>query len=263
MRNRAILFCLVFLFFLSQGIWGGLYYTQEEQDLKELEEYLRTAKVTSIEIKESEGRTAPWEVSLDDGKIQRRGRFKHIRRSRPHILPDSYHYEIAAYELTKLLGIQIIPPVIEREINDMMGSLQMYVEGCFRLSNKNKADLIPPEDAKFGYSLEELAVLENLSYCVRNDKDILVHEKTWHVCRVDFSEAFEPKMNLIPSSEITRCSRKFFKGLTNLNNDNVRSKLKDHLNDDEIKALLKRKCLVLEKLNDLIEEKGEDEVLFE
>ena len=263
MRKRTFLFCLVFLLSLSHGIFGQVDFTQEELDLNELEEYLRTAKVTSIEIKESEGRTAPWEVALDDGKTQRRGRFKHIHRSRPHYLPDSYHYEIAAYELTKLLGIQMIPPVIEREIDDTVGSLQMYVEGCFRLSNRKKTDLKPPENVKFEYSLQEMAVLENLSYCVRDDKDILVHEKTWHVCRVDFSEAFAPEMNLIPGSEITRCSRNFFKGLTDLNKDDVRSKLKDHLNDDEIKALMKRRCLVLEKLNNLIEEKGEDEVLFE
>ena len=253
----------VFLFFLSQGAFGGTDFTQEDLNLKEWEEYLRTAKVTSIEIKESEGRTAPWAVTLDDGNTQRRGRFKHVHRSRPHYLPDSFHYELAAYELTKLLGVQLIPPVVERVIDGTEGALQMFVEGCFRLSNYKKTEAISPENAKFEYSLRELAVLENLSNCVRDDKDILVHEKTFHVCRVDFSEAFAPDMNLIPGSEITRCSRNLFKGLLDLNSDDVRSKLKDHLNDDEINALMKRKELIMNKLNNLIEEKGEDEVLFE
>lgn len=263
MRNRAFLLCSVFLFFLSQGFFWGLKSFQEDLNLEEMEEYLRTAKVTSIDIKESQGRTAPWEVTLDDGKTQRRGRFKYVRRSRPHYLPDSYHYEIAAYELTKLLGIKKIPPVVEREIDDTMGSLQMYVEGCFRLSSQRKKGIKPPDHESFEYALQELFVLENLTYCLRDENDILIDEKTWHVCRVDFSEAFEPEMDLIPGAEIKRCSRKFYKGLLALDSNDVRSKLGSHLNDDEIRALMKRRDLVLDKLNGLIKEKGEDEVLFD
>jgi len=263
MRNRAFLLCSVFLFFLSQGIFCGLKSSQEDLNLEEMEEYLRTAEVMSIDIKESEGRTAPWEVTLDDGKTQRRGRFKYVRRSRPHYLPDSYHYEIAAYELTKLLGITKIPPVVEREIDDTMGSLQMYVEGCFQMSKQKKKNKKPPDQEQFECELQELSVLENLTYCVRDEKDILIHETTWYVCRVDFSEAFAPELNLIPESEPTRCSRKLYKGLLYLSSNEVHSKLSSHLNDDEIKAVVARKGLILEKLNSLIKEKGEDEVLFD
>jgi len=262
MRNRTFLVCLAFLFSLSCGLDSGLNVIQEDLNFKELEEYLRTAKITSIEVKESEGRTAPWEVTLDDGKIQRRGRFKHVHRSRPHYLPDSYHYEIAAYELTKLLGIHTIPPVVEREIDNIRGALQVYVEGCFLLSKLKNRSVAPPDKEKFAYSLQELSVLENLTYCVRDERDTLINEITWHVCRVDFSEAFAPEMNLIPGSEITRCSRKLYDGLSNLSSDALRSKLGVHLNKDEIEALLKRGKLVLEKLNNLIKEKGEDEILF-
>jgi len=262
MRNRAIFLCLVLLLFLSLGIASEIHVLQEDFDLEAWEAYLRTANVESIVIKESEGRTAPWEVTLDDGKVQRRARFKHVRRSRPHYLPDSYHYEIAAYELTKLLGIQTIPPVVEREIKDTMGSLQLYVEGCFPLSDRRRHDKKSIANVKFDKEIQGLSVLENLTYCVRDERDILVNEKTWHVCRVDFSEAFAPEINLIPGSEIIRCSRKLYEGLLSLDSDRVRSKLGSHLNEDEIGALLKRKDIVLEALNRLIKEKGEEEVLF-
>lgn len=262
MRNKTFLFCLVFLLFPIQRIFSEVSFLQEDLNFEELEEYLRTAKVKSVEIKESEGRTAPWEVILDDGNTQRRGRFKYVRRSRPHYLPDSYHYEIAAYELTKLLGIKKIPPVVEREINNTMGSLQMYVEGCFPMSMQQKKDIKPPDPEIFEYSLQELSILENLTYCVRDEKDILIHKKTWQVCRVDFSEAFAPEMNLIPGSQVTRCSRKLYKGLLDLRSNDVRSRLNRHLNDDEIRALMKRRDLLIDKLNGLIRDKGENEVLF-
>lgn len=262
MRNNFFLPWVLFFCFLSQGIFLGCSDVKEEFDLDELENYLKTAKVVSIEIKESVGRTAPWEVTLDDGKTQRRGRFKYVRRSRPHHLPDSYHYEIAAYQLTKLLGVQMIPPVVEREIDNTMGSLQMYVEGCFRLSDQKRKGLEPPDQEIFMNTLHELSVLENLTYCVRDKKDILVKEKTWHVCRVDFSEAFSPEIALIPDSEIMCCSKILFKGLSDLSDDAIQSKLSRHLNSEEINALLIRRTLILEKLKSLIAERGEEKVLF-
>ena len=69
---------------------------QDIADMKELEKYLRTAEITEVEIDEIEGRTAPWGVMLNDGEISRQGIFKYIDRPRPTLLPDSYHYEIAA-----------------------------------------------------------------------------------------------------------------------------------------------------------------------
>ena len=96
----------------------------------DLEDYLRKAGVGTIVRGAQRGRTEPWTIILDDGQVIRRSVFKYVDRRRPSPLPDSYLYEIAAYELSKLLGLDIVPPVVERQIEETKGSLQAFVENC-------------------------------------------------------------------------------------------------------------------------------------
>ena len=236
---------------------------QKILEQKDLENYLRTAKIVSININQEGGRTELWTVSLNDGKIARRAIFKYINRVRPTLLPDSYKYEIAAYELDKLLNINIVPPVVEREIKGLKGSLQLLVEGCINESVRKRRNIEPPEPLSFQNALEEINVFVNLVYNERKDPDdILIHKEDWKVWRVDFSEAFSPSSELIPGCEITRCSKKLYQNLLKMDRDMVKAKLKPYLNDEEIEALLTRKNIIVEKIKQLIKEKGEKSVLF-
>jgi len=76
------------------------------------------------------------------------------------------------------------------------------------------------------------------------------------------SQAFAPYSELISNREITRCSKKLYQNLLGLEDKVIRSKVKKYLNKDEIDAVLKRKKLIIEKIEALIKEKGEEKVLF-
>jgi len=178
-------------------------------------------------------------------------------------MADSYKYDIAAYELTKLLGVQMIPPVVEREIEGRKGTLQVRLENCIREKDRRRKKLEPPNPKTFSNALEEVKVLENLTYDECQDADDLyVHRDDWRVCRVDFSEAFAPMSELMPGCGITVCSRKFYEGLLKLDEESVKSALGRYLSIEEIGALLNRKDLIITKIKALIGEKGEEAVLF-
>ena len=87
-------------------------------------------------------------------------------------------------------------------------------------------------------------------------------KEDWKVCCIDFSEAFAPRSELIPDCPITRCSRKLYQNLMKLDDNEVKAKLKPYLNDEEIKALLQRKKAIINRIKQLIQEKGEEAVLF-
>lgn len=231
--------------------------------MEAMEKFLREARVQNIEKEKLGGRTGPWLVTLNDGGIKQRAVFRYVDRPRPHTTPDSYKYDLAAYELTKLLGVELIPPVVEREIEGRRGSLQVFLENCIREKDRKRKKLEPPNPEAFGRALEGTKVIENLTYDECQDADDLyVHLEDWRVCRVDFSEAFAPIPDLLPGCGLTVCSRKLYKALLNLDEQTLRSKLSPYLSEEEIGALLARKGLIIEKIKTLISEKGEDAVLF-
>ena len=233
-------------------------------DQEKLENYLRTAKIVSVGKDAEAGRTAPWKITLDDGKTRRQGHFKYINRFRPSLLPDSYKYEIAAYELDKLLDLKIVPPVVEREIEGTTGSLQLYLEGCIKEAERKRRKIVPPDPESFQNMMEVINVFENLVHeeeCF-DASDTLVNLDDWKVCRVDFSMAFSPLPELIPGCKINKCSHKLYQNLLQLDDIQVRNKLKLYLNNPEIEALLQRKKIIIEKIEQLIKEKGQKAVLF-
>lgn len=266
MKNKTVLaMIIVFVPFL---FCNSVNCKSEVADLKnlnleELENYLRTAQIVAVDIDPEGGRTEPWRITLDDGKTVRRGFFKHINNSRPTFLPDSYKYEIAAYELNKLLDTNIVPPVVEREVNDIKGSLQIFVENCISLAQQRKKNIHPSDPVKFQNYMDVISIFENLTFCERKETDdILIHTEDWRVCRVDFSEAFEPVFRFLPDQKIQRCSKKLYNNLLKLNRDALETELKPYLNTDEIDAILERKKIILKKIEQLIKEKGEESVLF-
>lgn len=235
---------------------------QDIADMTKLEKYLETAEILEVEIDSIEGRTAPWVVMLTDGETTKQALFKYVNRTRPALLPDSYHYEIAAYKLSKLLHYPAVPPVVEREIEETFGSLQLFLEGCFSLSQQRKKEIEPADVKKFSDDLSEIAVFENLLFCERDPEDVFIRESDWKVWHVDFSEAFSPFAELVSENDITRCSKTLFLNLQKMDRTEISSLLQSHLNEEEIDALLKRRDLILDKINLLIKEKGEEAVLF-
>jgi hypothetical protein len=231
--------------------------------MEALEKILREARIENIETEKLGGRTGPWLVTLNDGGVRHRAVFRHVDRRRPQTTPDSYVYDIAAYELTKLLGMELIPPVVEREIQGIKGSLQVYLENCIREKDRKRKKLEPPNPQAFAKALDGVRVLENLTYDECQDvDDLYVHREDWRVCRVDFSEAFAPVPELVPGCGLTVCSRKLYEGLLNLNVENLKMKLSRYLSEGEFEALLARRDLIVSKIKALIGEKGEDAVLF-
>ena len=83
---------------------------------RDVEQVLLNGKVQKIKIL-SEGSTEPVQVSVA-GKYT--GVFKE---------DSGAHFEVAAYLIDRLLGLNLIPPTVMRRVNGKLGSLQFFVEG--------------------------------------------------------------------------------------------------------------------------------------
>lgn len=230
----------------------------------DIEIFLRTAPIAAVEKDIEAGRTMPWLVTLDDGTTKARALFKYIDRS--NLLPTrhSYRYELAAYALNGRLGLRIIPPVVQRRIEDTIGSLQLYVESCLSERDRERLGKEPPDPAAFNNRLADIQVFEVLAGVVCGDKDdTLIHQDTWEICRVDFAGAFLPGTALPEGCVLRRCSRRLLERLETLSFDGLKEDLQLFLDLEEIAALDRRRELIVGTFRGLIREKGEEAVLFE
>lgn len=232
------------MFHGRNDLWGQL-----DIDYKEIERYLATAKIISVTPDENAGLSEPWIILLDDGIVKRRGYFKHVNRGRPNPLPDSYKYEIAAYELSMLLDIKFVPPTVERKIEGISGSLQLWVGDNEKLKNVLEKDIKLPNLEKFNLCMLDGRVFQNLVYYRQSDEDVFVDLEKCTVCRIDFSEAFSPKHKLIQRFKMELSSEKLYQNLVRLRDEDIRNRLESYLSKDELEAVIARKKLILTKLS--------------
>jgi len=246
MANKHWGFLILFAVSINFGFTALTKTVQDCEDQSALEKFLKTAKIVSVIPDEEAGRTEPWKIVLTEGEIRRMGYFKHL--SLVPMMRDSYKFELAAYELSKMLQLIHVPPVIEREIEGINGSLQIFLEDCKSLIKYQQEAVPHPDPEKYTADLHAICVLEQLTFCKRDEEDIFVDIQSGQLFRVDFSEAFAPEHSLLPGFKIENCSEQLVSSLTQLNEKQVHAGLDIYLNSDEIAAILVRRDLLLEKI---------------
>jgi hypothetical protein len=236
-----------------------------QQEGSEDERFLRESTVVRVDRAGPAGRTSPWRVALAAGGVVREAVFKYVDRHRPGLLADSYQYELAAYALSRRLGLEFIPAVVERKVEGVPGALQILVGNAVSLEKLEGGEHAqPPDRAALENALADITV-----FCLlvadecRNPRDTLVVPELRRVYRVDFSQAFAPDTKLEKGCEIKKCSRPLYENLKKWDSSEIRSLLGTFLNDEELRALDRRRRLVLKSIESRIKAAGEAAVIFD
>jgi len=273
MRQKSVLILLL-AFIFSQGyfIWGQ--FTREELTLRpELEKFLKTAEI--VRYKEiGEGVTKPFKIYLKNKELEYAGCWKNPKGLKQGYL-EGWQYEIAAYEMDKLLGLNMIPPTVEREFQGKKGSLQFWVTSEMSdLERMDKGIGIPKSHLT---SWNKQKYLTRAFDCLIGNEDRtqqnIRYTIDWRTILIDHSRSFRSSRkfvrnlvygkNGIKGKKLFRqLPRKFVDKIDSLNFESISLAVGSYLTDKEIKAVLKRKELLLKEINEMIEEKGEGNVLY-
>lgn len=238
---------------------------------EEILEFLRTADVVSMKTL-SDGVTKPEKVLLEKNGIQMNAIFRDVDvfkrkwKSRDGLkvnFRDSCLFEIAAYELGRLLGMNSIPPVLERKIKGKKGSLQAWVEEAMTEKKRKKEDITPPSPRFWMLQYQIMYLFDNLVFNDdRNTGNILI-DKDWVLWLIDHTRAFRPVADLRNASAIILCERRIWENLKILEDSVIEERLGTYLDTYEMKTLLERKQKLVHHVNELIEKRGEESVLFD
>ena len=120
---------------------------------------------------------------------------------------DSYLFEIAAYELDKLLGLNMVPPTVERSFNGKKGSVQLWVENCMTEKDRKLKKMEPPDLALWNNQIFQVRLFDNLLYNIDRNLGNLLIDDQWKVYMIDHSRSFK-NLSLVKSPEIFQCFQK-------------------------------------------------------
>src|SRR6202047_3106327 len=238
---------------------------------EQIKQFLLTAKVVKSQ-RSKKGITNPWRLTLTDGTVTHDASFQTIDEHKATMqlasgtelgFVDSYKYNIAAYQLAELLGIDdMLPVYVERKWEGNLGSLSWWLPVKMDEVERHKQKLTAPDADAWNNQMYKVRVLDQLVYDTDpNLTNVLIGEN-WKIWRIDFTRAFRLNKDLKDPKDLVRCDRQLFEKLKALDANALTEKTTHYLTKDEVKAVMARRDKIVAQFQKMIAEKGENEVLY-
>ena len=239
---------------------------------EQVKQFLQTAEVIKSKPS-SKGITHPWRLTLSNGAITHDASFQSIDEHKSEMklasgkveidFVDSYKYNIAAYQLAELVGLDdMLPVYVERKWQGKTGSLSWWLPVKMDDVERVEKKIEPPDPDKWNKQMYRIRVLDELVYDTDpNLTNVLIGED-WTVWRVDFSRAFRKNKDLRTPKNLVKCDRQLLEKLKALKADELAGETKGYLTKDEVNAVMARRDKIVATFQSLIAEKGEKEILY-
>jgi hypothetical protein len=220
----------------------------------ELEDYLRTAKVVKI-ADIPIGVTRPRRAYLTPGGPISSFAWKPIKPGLQSGYFESYKSEVAAYELDKLLGLNMVPVIVERRVDNDLGAAVMWIEGV-----RSWESVLPlPKPATWGFQLARMKMLDDLIGNSDRNKGNLLVDADWHIFLIDHSRAFATDSKL--PQELQNIDRRLWTRMLALDEAGLKTTMGAWLDSRQIQALLRRRDAMKKKIDALVAKHG-DTIFF-
>ena len=239
------------------------------------EKYLETAEILgSKQLIGSESVTSPWVLTLKLGDVTHRALWKNAE-GRMGGYWEGWTYEIAAYRLDKYLGLGLVPPTVERRFRGDRGSCQYWVDDCMSLRDRDDQGKKMPPAKVFGWNratyLQRL--FDNLIANEDRHKNQILITPDWRMVLIDHSRSFRTAgkfvKTLMYSAKnaegpmlMSELPRAVFEKVKALDHDTIRTVVGEYLTEEEVRAVVVRRDLVLAEIGRLVKVNGESKVFY-
>src|SRR5512136_2082997 len=131
--KRSLLILQALMIFLSLGLPAlGQFTAEEGAERAKWEAFLSEAPIVKSE-RIGEGVTSPWKLFLEKDGVARAGAWKNVNKKLSKGVLDSWKYEIAAYRMDKLIGLDMVPTAVEKAFRGKPGSLVLWIDFKYSL----------------------------------------------------------------------------------------------------------------------------------
>jgi hypothetical protein len=279
MNRKASIVLFFMAMSLARGLVFGQFRPEEIAHRGEMETFLVTAEIVRSEPA-GEGVTKPFRLYLKKGDLETRAFWKNPSGMMGGFLED-WRYEIAAYRLDKLIGLNMVPVAAEREFQGKKGALSLRAE--------NKFNLLTVEDQKIPIPEEARERVDKMKWLTRAWDSLIANEdrtqqnvlftEDWRTILIDHSRAFRSGKKftekLMYGAQgiktfrdgrpvlFRRLPRWFVERLKGLTTESLSAAVGSTLTEGEIQSVLARRDLLLKEIDAQIRQLGEANVLYD
>jgi hypothetical protein len=238
-----------------------------------IEEFLRTADVVAARPV-GKGVTETWRLTLQDGAFTHDASFQSVDERAPlKVLGggrtevdfvDSYRYNIAAYRLARLLGLEAMVPVsVARKWRTETGAFTWWVDDVLMDEEEMKEKgLKAPDESSFSEQIYTVRLFSQLIHDTDRNRGNLLITTEWRIWMIDFTRAFRRWPKLQSPEGLERCDRALLETLRRVTPKDLETELNDTLSRAEIEGIAARRDLLVQHYERLVRERGENAVLY-
>jgi hypothetical protein len=177
---------------------------------------------------------------------------------------DSYKFNIAAYRLSRLLGLNMTPVSVERTVKGKPSALTWWIDDVLMTEKARfTSSLKPPDVPAWNRQMYTVRVFDQLIHNTDRNLANLVITRDWKIWMIDHTRAFRLNEDLGNPKQLGLCERGLLDALRKLDRLSLARELGEYLTGAEVDALLSRRDKIVDYFDRQVAERGEQEVLFD
>ena len=240
---------------------------------EQMERFLQNARIVNERPIEA-GITRTKRITLSDGQFTHDAHaqtidiykpvFRSVEGKVERNFRDSYKFNIAAYQLSKLLGMDMVPVCVYRVVDDKPAAVDWWVDDVmFDEEGRRKHEAEPPDLNSWSRQLNEMRDFDQLIANEDRNQGNLLIDKNWKVWAIDHSRSFRDTPVPLDPKVLKRITTKMLDAIKSLDKQTLETNLLPWVTREDIQALLARRDWMVKYFESEMGRKGADAILID
>ena len=176
---------------------------------------------------------------------------------------DAWQFNVAGYELAKMLRLNMVPPYVERRVAGKDASVSWWISDAMMEKDRFQKKIQPPQPLEWNEQLYAARIFHELIADTDFNMTNMLIAKDWRLWMIDFTRAFRMTKTITNPKQLTRADRVLLASMRELTLDGVQKALGRWLNKLEIEGLMARRDAIVQFFGQQVAANGEAAVLYD